>query len=223
MIRVLLVDDHRIVREGLKALLRAADGIEVVGEAASGPDAVKMVEECRPDVVVMDLSMSGGGGSDATRKIAARENAPKILILTMHEETEYLVPLLECGASGFLTKDSAENELEHAIRVVAGGEVYVRPKAARLLAARIGAVNSRDPGRELRTQFQSLSARERDVLRLVAEGFNGPEIGRTLNITAKSVDTYKARIEKKIGIKHRTEYIRFSTAISQLAGFSSVT
>ena len=208
------------MREGLKALLRGARGIEVVGEAASGPAAVDLVAECQPDVVVMDLSMPDGGGSDATRKIASRENPPKILILTMHEETEYLVPLLECGASGFLTKDSAESELELAIRIVAAGEVYVRPKVARLLAARIGAANAQDPDRELREQFQSLSSRERDVLRLVAEGFNGPEIGRALNITAKSVDTYKARIEKKIRIKHRTEYIRFANAINQLAGFN---
>ncbi|MEO7996458.1 MAG: response regulator transcription factor [Gemmatimonadaceae bacterium] len=220
-IRVMLVDDHRIMREGLRALLRSANDITVVGEAANGPEAVALLPQLSPDVVVMDLSMPGGGGSDATRIISASKNAPKVLILTMHEEAEYLVPLLELGARGFLTKDAAEQELELAIRTVAAGEVYVRAKVARLLAARIGAFSAEDAEQELRSKFQGLSAREREVLRLVAQGFNGPEIGRTLNITSKSVDTYKARIEKKTGIKHRSDYVKFATAVSRLAGFNS--
>lgn len=216
-IRVILVDDHRIVREGLRALLQLVSDIEVVGEADSGPAAVALAAECIPDVVVMDLSMPGGGGAEATRQLAASVHPPAVLVLTMHDEAEYLVPLLECGARGFLTKDAAELELEDAIRAVAAGEVFVRPSVARLLAAQVGNVTGRSSDDDLRAQYERLSARERDVLHLVAEGYNGPEIGQRLGITAKTVDTYKYRIDEKIGLRHRAAYIKFVSAFSALS------
>jgi DNA-binding NarL/FixJ family response regulator len=214
-IRVLLADDHVLVRSGLKALLRyATPDITVVGEAASGPQAVELALRLRPDVVVMDLDMPDGDGATATRELAERLPDARVLVLTMHTEREYLLPTLEAGARGYLAKDAADRELVDAIHVVAAGDVYVRPTVARQLAA------SAPPAPKMsdspRVRFASLSGRERTVLRLVAEGFNGPEIGQQLGIAAKTVDTYKQRIEDKLGLTHRTAYVRFAIAAGLL-------
>ena len=131
--RILLVDDHAMFRSGIKALLEGERGFEVVGEAASGDEGVDRVRELKPDVVVMDLSMPGSNGLDATRRIAALGLKARVLVLTVHAEEEYLVPVVEAGASGYLTKTSADQDLVDAIRVVSRGEVYLPPKATRLL------------------------------------------------------------------------------------------
>lgn len=208
-IRVILADDHKLLRQGVKALLRNAPDIVVVGEAASGTEAVALAERQRPDVVVMDLDMNDGDGAAATRTLAREAPSIRVLILTMHTEEERLLPLLSDGARGYLAKNTADTELVDAIRVVASGDVYVRPSVARLLAAQVAHREEHHPeapaGRVAR-----LSDRERTVLRLIAAGYNGPEIGEQLHITAKTVDTYKQRIEEKIGLSHRTEYVRFA-------------
>jgi DNA-binding NarL/FixJ family response regulator len=216
MIRVLIVDDHTLMRMGLRAMLNAAPDISVVGEADSGPAAVKLAATLSPDVIVMDLQMPGGDGATATQALLAQNDTTRVIILTMHGEEEYLIPMLEAGARGFLTKESAEQELEDAIRVVAGGDVYVRPAVARLLAARIRPSNQRSSIDDMREQYARLSDRERTVLRLVAQGFNGPEVAERLGITAKTVDTYKQRIEEKMGLGHRSEYVKFAAAIGLL-------
>jgi len=209
-VRVVLVDDHTILREGVRGLLRAAPDIQVVGEAADGIEAVRIVKQCAPDVVVMDLDMPNGDGAAATRELSQLERPPKVLVLTMHTEEERLIPLLEGGASGFLSKDAAEHELVEAIRVVAAGEVYVRPSVARLLAANVRPRDRQSSIDEARAKLALLSGRERSVLRLVAEGYSGVEIGRMLGVTPKTVDTYKHRIGEKLGFTHRTDYVRFA-------------
>ena len=206
----MLVDDHTIVRDGLRGLLRAAPDIQVVGEASNGLDALAAIAECTPDVVIMDLDMPGGDGTTATREIAKLEHPPRVLILTMHTEEERLIPLLEGGASGFLSKDTAELEFVEAIRVVAGGEVFVRPTVARLLAANARPHSQRSLIDEAREKLALLSGREQSVLRGIAEGYSGVEIGRMLGITPKTVDTYKNRIGQKLGFTHRTDYVRFA-------------
>ena len=133
-IRVVLADDHAIVRAGLKAILGAARDIAVVGEASNGRDAVALATRFRPHVVVMDLTMGEMDGIAATRLIVGTENPPRVLVLTMHPEDEYLVPLLEAGASGYLVKSAADRDLVDAVRAVARGDLYVRPSAARVLA-----------------------------------------------------------------------------------------
>ena len=216
-IRVMLVDDHTIVRDGLRGLLRAASDISVVGEASNGAEALARIAQCAPDVVVMDLDMPAGDGATATREIAKLEHPPKVLILTMHTEEERLIPLLEGGASGFLSKDAAESEFTDAIRVVAAGETFVRPSVARLLAANArphAAHRSRLD--EARESLALLSPRERSVLRHVAEGYSGVEIAGILGITPKTVDTYKSRITQKLGFTHRTDYVRFSLRLGLL-------
>jgi DNA-binding NarL/FixJ family response regulator len=216
-IRVILVDDHGIVRDGLKAVLRSASNIQVVGEAANGRDAIALVERTAPDVVVMDLTMPGGDGETATLELSRLKHPPKILILTMHTEEERLVPLLKDGARGYLSKDCADHDLIDAIRVVAAGEFFVRPAVARILAADAIRRRNEPPLQEDQRKFESLSGRERAVLQRVAEGYSGVEIGRMLDITPKTVDTYKNRIGVKLGLAHRTDYVRFAMRLGLMS------
>jgi two-component system response regulator NreC len=203
--RILLVDDHAMFRSGMRALLESERGFEVVGEAATGNDGVDRVRELKPDVVVMDLSMPDSNGLDATRRIAALGLKARVLVLTVHAEEEYLVPVVEAGASGYLTKTSADQDLVDAIRVVARGEVYLPPKATRLLLQQY-----RNAPADSSQKLQDLSAREREVMALTAEGFSSREIGEKLFISPKTVDTYRARIMEKLGLNHRSELVRFA-------------
>lgn len=210
IIRVLLVDDHAILRDGLRALLRSVPDIRVVGEAANGKEAIVVAQRSAPDVVVMDLDMPDGDGATATLELSALDPAPKVLILTMHTEEERLVPLLKDGARGYLSKDCADHDLVDAIRVVAGGEFYVRPTVARILAANAMPHPHESSHEDDRRKFGLLSARERAVLQRFAEGYSGVEIAQMLTITPKTVDTYKNRIGQKLGFTHRTDYVRFA-------------
>ncbi len=216
-IRVILADDHVIVRSGLKAVLSAAPDIHVIGEASNGKEAVALAERLRPDVVVMDLTMGEMDGITATKTIAGdnKEAAPRVLVLTMHQEEEYLVPLLEAGASGYLVKSAADRDLVDAIRTVARGELYVRPSAARVLAR---GVQKKDEHATERSRYEKLTDRERDVLRLIAEGYTAPEIGEKLFISPKTVDTYKQRINEKLGLTHRADYVKLALKLGLLQG-----
>jgi len=213
VIRVLLADDHTVVRSGLKAVLATARDMTVVGEAATGTQAVVMAERCDPDVVVMDLDMPDGDGVEATKAIVAKGPRPRVLVLTMHTEDEYLMPVLQAGAAGYLVKSAADRELVDAVRAVAHGDVYVRPAAARVLAH---GLTRRDPAKVDRERFESLSNRERDVLRLTAQGYSAPEIGTRLTISPKTVDTYKQRIGEKLGLNHRADYVRLAVKLGLL-------
>jgi two-component system response regulator NreC len=209
--KILLVDDHAMFRAGIRALLEAEGRMTVVGEASSGDEAVDRVRELKPDVVVMDLSMPGSNGLEATRRIAALELDTKVLVLTVHAEEEYLVPVVEAGASGYLTKTSADNDLIEAIRVVARGEVYLPPKATTLLLQRYKASESDDTA-----GLHDLSTREQEVLALTAEGYSSREIGKKLFISPKTVDTYRSRIMDKLGLNHRSELVRFALRVGLL-------
>jgi DNA-binding NarL/FixJ family response regulator len=214
MIRVVLADDHAVVRAGLKAVLSAARDIEVVAEAKNGREAVNLVERFKPDVVVMDLSMPELDGTAATKEIVEKGLAARVLVLTMHAEEDYLVPLMEAGAAGYLVKSAADRELVDAVRAVAHGDLYVRPAAAMVLAKNL---TKKDPEKVDRERFEKLTQRERDVLRLVAQGFSAPEIGERLYISPKTVDTYKQRIQEKLGLAHRSDYVQFALKLGLLA------
>ena len=207
MIRVVLADDHGIVREGLRLLLRSAPDITVVGDAESGLAAITTAQQLLPDVIILDLDMPGGDGASSLRAIQEKAPNVRVLILTMHAEHERLLPLLEAGARGYLSKSAAAMDLIEAIRVVASGDVYVRPAAARLLAAAI-VPQRRDES--ARSRFSALSDREKTILRSVAQGYSGAEIARRLGISSKTVDVYKRRVEEKLGFRHRTDYVSFA-------------
>jgi DNA-binding NarL/FixJ family response regulator len=164
----------------------------------------------------MDLDMPGGNGEEATVELSRFDPAPKVLILTMHNEQERVVPLLKDGALGYLAKDCADQDLIDAIRVVASGEFFVRPTVARILAANAIQQRTASPTDDQRKLFETLSQRERAVLRRVATGYSGVEIARMLGITPKTVDTYKTRIGQKLGFTHRTDYVRFALRLGLL-------
>jgi len=214
LIRVVLADDHSVVRAGLKAVLGTAKDIDVVGEAKNGDEAVALVDRFHPDVVVMDLSMNGMDGVTATKEIVAKGGSSRVLILTMHPEEDYLVPLLEAGAAGYVVKSGADRELVDAVRAVAAGDIYVRPAAARVLAK---GLTRKDPQERDRERFAKLTERERDVLRLTAQGYSAPEIGERLFISPKTVDTYKQRINEKLGLAHRADYVQFALRLGLLS------
>ena len=214
LIDVVLVDDHAIVRTGLKAVLNIARDIRVIGEAANGIDGVSMAQRLKPHVVIMDLTMPGGDGVAATNALVGLPNAPKILILTMHTEEEYLMPLLEAGAAGYLMKSVADRELVTAVRAIAHGDSYVSPSASRIL---VKGLQRKDPAQADRERFEALTQRERDVLKYVAQGYSAPEIGEKLFISPKTVDTYKQRIQEKLGLSHRAEYVQLALKLGLLS------
>ncbi len=208
MIRVVLVDDHAIVRTGLKAVLGAAPEIEVVGEAAGGIEALALLARLPANVVVMDISMAEGDGIMATRAITRGESTAdtRVLVLTMHAEEAYLSAVMDAGASGYLVKSAADRELVEAVRVVARGETYVHPTAVR----------RRDERAFDRARFERLTDRERAVMKLIAEGYTAPEIGEQLTISPKTVDTYKQRINDKLGLAHRADYVKLALKLGLL-------
>jgi two-component system, NarL family, response regulator NreC len=214
VIKVVLVDDHAVVRAGLKAVLGSAKDIQVIGEGANGKDAISLAQRLDPDVIVMDLSMGEMDGVDATKELVGSKARARILILTMHAEDSYLVPLLEAGANGYLVKSAADRELIDAVRAVAAGDVYMQPSAARALAQRI---QRKAEHADERTKYEKLTEREQNVLRYVARGYSAPEIGEKLFISPKTVDTYKQRINEKLGLAHRSDYVDFALKIGLLS------
>jgi two-component system response regulator NreC len=220
VIRVILADDHMVVRAGLKAVLSGARDIDVVGEASNGKEALALADRLHPHVVVMDLSMAEMDGLSATRELVTRADPPKVLVLTMHGEEEYLVQVLEAGASGYLVKNAADRELVDAIRSVARGDMYVQPSAGRILAR---GLKKDEKTLDDRARFAKLTERERDVLQLVAHGYTAPEIGEKLFISPKTVDTYKQRIGEKLGLTHRSDYVQFALKLGLLKSQAGAT
>ena len=205
-IRIVLVDDHAVLRSGLKALLDSEDDMVVVGEASTGEEAIEKAKHLKPTVIVMDLSMPGMGGMEAMRQITSMGLGVKILVLTMHAEEEYLLAVLEAGGSGYVRKTSADQELSHAIRTVARDEVFLYPSAAKLLLQGFKTKTENhgpDP-------LEKLTDRERDVLQQTVQGFSSSEIGEKLFISPKTVDTYRSRVMEKLGLNHRSQLVRFA-------------
>jgi two-component system, NarL family, response regulator NreC len=213
VVRVLLADDHRVVRAGLRAVLGTARDISVVGEAGNGREAVALAAQLKPDVVVMDVAMPELDGIAATKEIVGANQGTRVLVLSMHAEQEYLVPVMSAGASGYVLKTEADRELVNAVRAIAHGDVYVRPAAARVLARKLA---TKDVEHGDHDRYQRLTDRERDVLRLVGQGYSAPEIGNRLLISPKTVDTYKQRIHEKLGLAHRSQYVQFAFRLGLL-------
>lgn len=201
-IRVLLADDHAVVREGLKAVISATPGFEVVGEAPDGPTALAMAESLDPDVVVMDVSMSGMTGAEATAKLKEANPGRRVVAMTVHEDRGYLRLLLEAGAAGYVLKRSAAEDLVRAVRAVAEGGTYLDPALAGTV---VGPFAGRppEPGVEL-------SDREAEVVKLIARGYSNKEIAAKLALSVKTVETYKARSLEKLGVRTRVGLVQYA-------------
>ena len=206
-IRVLVADDHGLMREGVKALLRATDDIEVVGEAEDGDEAIREARRLDPDVVLMDIAMPGLGGIEAAIELRKQGRRAKILILSQYEDREYVRRLLKAGVSGYVLKKSAGAELANAIRAVHRGGLVLDPEVAR------GAVHDSAPGAveaPVERPYESLTTREKQVLKLVAEGHSNKEIAEMLEISVKTAMAHREHLMVKLGLHGRTELIRFA-------------
>jgi two-component system response regulator NreC len=205
MITILLADDHLVLRSGLKLLLESQPDLRVVGEAASGLEALDLAGSLQPDLILLDLSMPGMGGLDALPALKKFAPAAKILILTMHDDPQYLRTALKNGASGYVLKKAADGELISAIRAVLRGEMYVHPSMTRVLLDDMLPKADTAPD-----AWETISEREQEVLKLVALGHTSAEIAAQLNLSDKTVETYRARGMEKLGLRNRAALVRFA-------------
>jgi DNA-binding NarL/FixJ family response regulator len=212
MIRVLLADDHAVVRDGLRALLEAQPGIEVVGDVANGREAVREVQKLRPDIVVMDIAMPDLNGIEATLQIQDTSASTRILILSMHSSTEHIFRALQAGARGYLLKDSAGTEVVEAVRAVHAGKRYLSQKIATTV------IDDYISERHRASPLDSLSRRERQILQLIVEGHTSAQVGAMLFLSPKTVDTYRSRMMQKLGIGDLPNLVKFAiqNGITQL-------
>lgn len=208
-IRIVIAEDHAIVRDGLRALVDAQPGLVVVGEAGDGQEAWQLACTLRPDVLLLDLSMPRANGVDAAQRIAHDCPAVRVLALTMHEERGYVTRLLRAGAAGYVLKRTASSELVRAIRTVAEGGTYVDPSLAGALLADQAARPARG-GADRADGLRELTSREEEVLRLVALGHSNKEIGAALEVSVKTVETHRANAMGKLGLRSRAALVRFA-------------
>jgi two-component system response regulator NreC len=205
MTKVLIADDHAVVRAGLRALIKAEAGLELVGEAAGGYEAIELVEKVRPDVLVLDLSMPDLDGISVTRNIHSHFPDLRILILTLHEDEALLKEAIKAGADGYILKRAAEAELISAIQVILRGDLYVDPCMVRALLT--------EPVQPPSAQFSSLeplTSREKEILKLIVEGYTNRQIGEHLSISIRTVEGHRSNISDKLGLHSRVELVRYA-------------
>jgi two-component system, NarL family, response regulator NreC len=206
-VRVLLADDHTILRAGLKMMLNAQPDIEVVGEASDGRQVVVEAQRLLPDVILMDITMPEVNGIEATRQVKRRLPETRVLVLTMHENEEYLFQMLRAGAAGYMLKEAADTELISAIRVVSSGRFYLSPSAQTMM---VSDYLQRVHTGEERDSYGALTEREREILKLVAEGYTNAQIGERLFISPKTVDTHRTHIMDKLNLHSRAELVKYA-------------
>ncbi|MCI0602819.1 response regulator transcription factor [bacterium] len=205
-IKVLIVDDHRVVRDGLSKILESCNDIHVIGEAANGLEAIRKYSELKPDVILLDISMPKLGGLEVSRRIKKENPSAKIVILSMHEEEEYSMKLVRLGVSGYLLKDSAAQEVIEAVRTAFAGRAYFSPQISKTLAEsyREVAPIEDDP-------YERLNDREREVLQLIAEGHTNKAIADILFISPKTVDNHRTNLMRKLNIHSAADLVRWAT------------
>lgn len=207
--KLVLVDDHRLFREGLRAVLSREADIEIVGEAASARDAYTVIEETKPDVVIIDVSLPGNDGFAATREILRRVPTCKILVLTMHANEDYAAQALSAGASGYALKDQATDDVVNAIRAVARNETYFAPRFS--VDALVDYIQQRARrGGEKRTPLDELTTREQEIFNLAVRGFSNEGIAGELGISVKTVETHRARINRKLNVHCTGDLVRLA-------------
>ncbi|HET8942142.1 MAG TPA: response regulator transcription factor [Rudaea sp.] len=205
MIRLLLADDHTVLREGLAAILRSSGDCQIVAQAEDGITAIEQAMAVRPDVAVVDISMPRLNGLEVVRRLTADLPRTRILVLTMHEDEEYVLKMIQAGAAGYLIKHTATNELLNAVRTIAGGGVYFGLYAAKVLADQI-----HHPHQDFEDPYGSLTAREREVMHLVVEGLTTKEIARRIDVTVKTAENHRCRVLEKLELHNSAELVRYA-------------
>lgn len=203
-LKILVTDDHGVIRAGLRALLMNTAEIQVVGEAADGSEAIRLTETLRPDIVIMDLSMTEMGGIEATRRIKETNPDVRILILTIHEDDSLLKEALRAGASGYIIKRAVESDLINAIHVLARGDMYIHPSMTRALLRDIAPTPAPD------VDIEALTPREVDVLRMLARGYTNRQIAEQFGISPRTVEGHRANISSKLGLHSRVDLVNYA-------------
>jgi DNA-binding NarL/FixJ family response regulator len=206
-IRTLIADDHALVRAGIRALVEKIDGVTVVAEAGKGSEALKLIGELRPDLVLLDITMPDGSGFDVLQHVSKNYLETRVIVLTVHEAGEYAIRALREGAAGFLPKSAASTELEQAIQTVLKGETYISPETSRKTLLEYG------KGVTKRDQLETLSPRQREVLRLIAEGRTTKQIAQTLEISVKTVETHRAQLMERLDIHDVAGLVRYAIIV----------
>ncbi len=206
-IKVLIVDDHAIVRDGICSLLALAGDMEVVGEAANGREGLEKAGKLLPDVVLMDIAMPIMGGLEAIRRIRKEFSGIRILVLTQYDDKDHVFPAIQAGANGFVSKTAASSELASGIRAVSAGESYLSPSIAKLFVEDYQRVALTE---DMNDPYEQLTDREREMLKLVVEGYKTREIAEILNITPKTVEGHKTSLMKKLGIHNNLELVKYA-------------
>jgi DNA-binding NarL/FixJ family response regulator len=202
--RILIADDHALMRDGIRALLTTHEDMEVVGEAADGKEAIEKTQQLAPDVVIMDISMPRMDGLEAIRRIRKKQPGVKTLVLTQHDNQEYILSVVKAGASGFLPKKAVSSDLIAALRALRKGESFLHPQAASILiASYLQRTDSLDP-------YDTLTAREREILKLVAEGHTSRRIAEMLYLSVKTVTGHRNKLMQKLDLHNRTELVRYA-------------
>jgi len=206
-IRVLIADDHALVRAGIRVLVEKIEGIAVVGEAGKGSEALKLIKELNPSLVLLDLTMPDGSGFDVLNHVTKNFPDIRVIVLTVHEAGEYAIRALREGAAGFIPKSAASTELEQAIQTVISGEVYISPEMSRKTVIEFG------KGTTKRDLLDSLSPRQREVLRLIAEGRTTKQIAQELGISVKTVETHRAQLMERLSIRDVAGLVRYAILV----------
>jgi two-component system response regulator NreC len=205
IVRVLIADDHTLVRESLVSLLQRDGDVQVVAQASDGLETIEKALSTRPDIVITDISMPRLNGIEVVRRLRELLPETRVLVLTMHQEDEYVLQLVRAGASGYLVKDSAASELIAAVHSLRDGRGYFGPQASRILAEQL-----QNPDRQIDDPYGRLTAREREVFHLIAEGLTTKEIARRLEISAKTAENHRARVLDKVGVRNTAELVRYA-------------
>ena len=206
-IRTLIADDHALVRAGIRALVEKLEGVSVVAEAGKGSEAVDLISELKPDLVLLDITMPDGSGFDVLQHVSKHFADTRVIVLTVHEAGEYAIRALREGAAGFLPKSAASTELENAIHTVMKGDVYISPETSRKTLLEYG------KGVTKRDQLATLSPRQREVLRLIAEGRTTKQIAQTLEISVKTVETHRAQLMERLDIHDVAGLVRYAIIV----------
>jgi DNA-binding NarL/FixJ family response regulator len=206
--KVVLADDHALVRKGIRAVLAALPGVDVVAEAGDGREALALIEEHRPDIAVLDVTMPGLNGLEVAARVPKASPGTKIVILSMHAGEAYVAQALKAGVSGYLLKDAADDELETAVKVVSRGDVYLSPKISTQVVERYVQAGSAQPD-----PLAGLTTRQREILQLVAEGKSSKEIASLLDLSVKTVESHRGQIMERLGVHDLTGLVRFAIRV----------